>query len=321
MSLHKLHNQKPRNSDASHWDSIGCGDNDPREICCCTCIPVMPATLPARQALVATLRREVARLESTRPPEDEQPISTGSRALDRLLPAGGLRQGTLVEYLSSGGGCGAGTLALAAAREACQGGRALIVVGTLRVPSFESKSSTPGNGTPTRRAGAPVPTTFYPPAAAAWGIDLSRLVILRPAKEADAVWALDQALRCRGVGAVFAECDRLDVRDFRRLQLAAEAGGTLGLLLRPDRLRGQPTWADVRLEVRRSFRPSSFVLHPSPAWRLHVELLRCRGAAGGQSVVLELDETAGIWREATHDAPHPLPVAAELADPTPAWRA
>ena len=269
----------------------------------------MPVTLPARQALVATLRREVARLEGVRPPGDDQPLSTGSDALDRLLPAGGLKRGTLVEYLSPGGGCGAGTLALSAARESCREGRALVVFG----------------GTP----------TFYPPAAAAWGIDLSRLVILRPAKAADMVWALDQALRCRGVGAVWAACDRLDVRDFRRLQLAAEAGGTLGLLLRPDRLRGQPTWADVQWEVRsmkdevRSrkhkppavFRPSSFVLRPSSPWRLHVELLRCRGAAGGASVILELDESAGIWREAIHEASHPLPVAAELADPTAVWRA
>jgi protein ImuA len=192
----------------------------------------MRATAPPPEALVATLRRQVARLEGSRPPEDDRPLSTGSEALDRLLPAGGLRRGTLVEYLSPGSGCGAGTLALAAAREACEGGRALIVVGTLRVPSFRN-----------------APATFYSPAAAAWGIDLSRLLILRPANEADALWALDQALRCPGVGAVWATCDRLDVRDFRRLQLAAETGGTLGLLLRPDRLRGQPTWADVQWRV------------------------------------------------------------------------
>src|SRR5436190_5686311 len=178
----------------------------------------MPSSVKARETLVSTLRREVARLEMSRPPEDERPISTGSPVLDSLLPAGGLRRGTLVEYLTAGPGNGAGTLALAAAREACQEGRALVVV--------ENGGS----------AGAS-PSRFYPPAAVAWGIDLSALLVLRPGSKADAVWALDQALRCKGVGAVWAACDRLDVRDFRRLQLAAECGGTVGLLIRPARLR------------------------------------------------------------------------------------
>src|SRR5262245_13704705 len=265
----------------------------------------------AQQALVATLRREVGRLEGVRPPEDDRPLSTGVKALDRLLPAGGLRRGTLVEYLSPGCGCGAPAVALAAAGEACREGRALVVADTLRAPAI-----------------------FYPPAAAAWGIDLSRLLILRPTNEADALWALDQALRCPGVGAVWAACDRLDVRDFRRLQLAAETGGTLGLLFRPDRLRGQPTWADVQWRVypvSRVHQRSAMHLSRSnkvhfaslmhPTWQLRVELLRCRGGAGGQSVSLELEETAATWREATDHAPHSLPVAAELADPAPVRRA
>src|SRR6188768_132195 len=93
-----------------------------------------------RQALVAALQREVARLEAGRPSEDDQPVSTGSPGLDSLLPAGGLRRGTLVEYLTASAGSGAATLALAAAREACREGRAFVVldsvVGTLRMPSL-----------------------------------------------------------------------------------------------------------------------------------------------------------------------------------------
>src|SRR5438046_2055876 len=172
----------------------------------------MNAPIPARQSLVANLRREMTKLEGSQPPGDDRPISTGSPALDRLLPSGGLRRGTLVEYLTSAAGSGAGTLALAAAREACREGQALVVL----------DRQVGGDGTRN------VPATyFYPPAAAAWGIDPAKLLVLRPASEADALWAFDQALRCPGVGAVWATCDRLDVRDFRRLQLAAECGRTL----------------------------------------------------------------------------------------------
>src|SRR5436190_6466092 len=166
--------------------------------------------------LVASLRRDVARLEGGRPPENERPISTGSAALDRLLPAGGLRRGTLVEYLTATAGSGAGTLALAAAREACREGRAFVALDWPTPARSASEGIRFGH--------------FYPPAAAAWGIDLSAMLVLRPTNDADALWALDQALRCPGVGAVWAACERLDVRDFRRLRLAAECGGTVGLL-------------------------------------------------------------------------------------------
>ena len=109
---------------------------------------------------------------------------------------------------------------------------------------------------------------FYPPAAAAWGIDLRRLIWLRPHDEAGALWAFDQALRCRAVAAAWAWLPRLESRWFRRFQLAAESSGSLGLLLRPAHVRGQPSWAEIQLGVQ-----------PQPdssRWRWRVELLRCR---------------------------------------------
>ena len=134
-----------------------------------------PTSELARQALVATLRREVEKLEGLRLPADDRLLSTGVPALDRVLPGGGLLPGSLVEYLSPGPGSAAGTLALAAARAACQEGRVLVVLD---------------------RQG-----TFYPPAAAAWGIECERLLILRPEDAACELWALDQALRLSGGGS------------------------------------------------------------------------------------------------------------------------
>ena len=43
---------------------------------------------------------------------------------------------------------------------------------------------------------------FYPPAAVALGIDPGRLVIVRPQRQTDEIWALDQASRCADVAAV-----------------------------------------------------------------------------------------------------------------------
>ena len=91
--------------------------------------------------------------------------------------------------------------------------------------------------------------TFYPPAAAAWGIDLERMIVVHPQNARDELWAAVQALRSPAVAAMWAAIDRLDSRAFRRLQLAAQAGRTLGVLMRPSSARGEPSWADVTLEV------------------------------------------------------------------------
>ena len=146
----------------------------------------MPAPLQvdSRRQIVDALALQLRRREGAARPPSQQPLSTGSDALDRWLPDGGFRRGTLVEWLSAGEGSGAATLALHSAREACRGGGALVMID--------------------RRG------EFYPPAAAGLGIDLARTILVRPRRADDELWALDQALRCEGVGAVWSWLDALD---------------------------------------------------------------------------------------------------------------
>ena len=151
-------------------------------------------------------------------------ISSGYRPIDVLLPGGGFQPGTLVEWFQSGPGGGAFIFGLIAAREACRQGGMCVVVERKRA--------------------------FYPPAAVAWGIAPNRLVIVRPQNDRDEIWALTQILRCPQVSAVLYRSSQLSPFDFRRLQLAAESGGTLGCFIRPDSARHQPSWAKVRLLVR-----------------------------------------------------------------------
>ncbi|HJQ81766.1 MAG TPA: hypothetical protein VJ828_17510, partial [Lacipirellulaceae bacterium] len=131
-----------------------------------------------------------------------------------------------------------------------------------------------------------------------------------------------QSLRSPAVVAVWGMIDRLDSRAFRRVQLAAQAGRTLGLLLRPPSARGQPSWADVRLGVsteqgaqsREFLSPCSLL--PAPCRRVQVRLLRCRGGQSGGFTTLEIDDTAHAVRDVSSNYDtHPLPVARELADP------
>ena len=72
---------------------------------------------------IEALRRQIARLEgSGRHGEASEAVASGCRPLDRLLPMGGFRRGSLVEWLAGGDATGAETLAMFAAREASRDG-------------------------------------------------------------------------------------------------------------------------------------------------------------------------------------------------------
>jgi hypothetical protein len=249
----------------------------------------------SRQQVMATLREHVRRLERG---SGRSPGGTGldSVGLDGLLPERGFPRGTLVEWLAEGEGSGAGVLAWLAVRKAAAEGGAMVVLDRRR--------------------------SFYPPAAAALGVELQRVMVVRAGSSDDELWALDQALRCPGVAAVWGVIDQLPPRWFRRLQLAAETGGGIGHLLRPARVRGWPSWSYAQLLVQplptpAEATPPEVTLRCGRRWR--VELTRCHGLARGRAMEVELDELTGAIREAVHET-RPMHLASQLACPAPPRR-
>lgn len=236
----------------------------------------------SQQQIVRRLRARLRRWSGRSRWQGGQGISTGCVALDRVLPGRRLARGTLVEWLEAERGGGAGILALMVAREALGPCGRLVVVDRRRF--------------------------FYPVVAERWGIDLQQIVVVRPQHVRDERWALHQLLRASDVAAVLAWPEHLDSTTFRRLQLAAETSGALGLLVRPDQARREASWADVRWRVRP--RPSM-----AGVWALSVELLRVRGGPAARRVEVRIDEAAGTLHEAD-----PLRMAAPLARPATARR-
>ncbi len=114
-------------------------------------------------------------------------------------------------------------------------------------------------------------STVLPTTAAALGLDLKRIVIVRPTTLADRLWAIDQALRSPSIVAVIAEIEQLDDHAARRLQLAAESGGSLGFLVRSSQ-RQQPSWAEVQWLVRPMARA---VTHPRRPRSLRCHIANC----------------------------------------------
>jgi hypothetical protein len=248
---------------------------------------------------IAALRQKLHRTETGPATRAASAVSIGIDALDRLLPDGGLRPGLLLELLADGPGAGAATLALRLAAAWQPNGELLLVdqgAGDQR-SEIRGRRSEIGDQHKHRPPTSDLrpPTSdlrplFYPPAAAALGIDLRRMVVVHPANQADAVWALEQALRCRGVGMVVGSLGKTSDVVLRRLQLAVEAGGTVGVLLRPAACAAQTSWGDVRWLVRPRASPET---GPDMTRRIDVELLHCRGRLTEGCVILELDDETG----------------------------
>lgn len=229
-----------------------------------------PPLRQARADILRTLSKRIQEIESTRRPRSESKVSLGIRALDDLLPKDQSAAGSLVELLSTADGAGTWTLALLMANHACGERKALVVTDLGR--------------------------SFYPPAAAKLGIDWSRTIVVRPRTWRDAYAAIDQSLRCPAVGAVVSWCERLRTADYRRLQLAAEAGGGVGLLLRPAGALRAPSFAALRLRVTPAGATAS-------GRRVRVEVARCHGGKDGGVVVVEIDDETDHVRLSTVVAP------------------
>jgi hypothetical protein len=131
----------------------------------------------------------------------------------------------------------------------------------------------------------------YAPALSGWGVRLGQTLFVRPTTRLEACWAIEQCLRCPGVSATWAWVDQgLSPRVHRRWQLAAEAGGGVGVIFRPEAARREPAWADLRLLV--APRPGG----RGETRRVRIDVLYRRGGLGGTAQVWEIDHAEGVVR-------------------------
>jgi protein ImuA len=148
--------------------------------------------------------------------------------------------------------------------------------------------------------------SFYPPAVQELGLDLSRLYLLRPRSELDEIAMIGECLVCQSVGAVVAPLGRLTQVQARRLQLAAERGGGVGILIRPA---GQISSIYAAA--------SRWLVSPAPGERTlqrwKVELLHGRGGQVGQSVYLEYCRETHTLHTSSQLANRPLPSKRAIA--------
>lgn len=194
------------------------------------------------------------------------PLPFGLPSVDSRLPDGGLARGALHEVAGGGNGAvdGAAAALFAAGIAARTKGKVLWCI--------------------TR-------ADLFAPALAQAGLAPDRVIYVEAGDEKTLLACFEEGLRHGGLGSVVGEVAHLTMTASRRLQLAAEGTGTVGLALRRWRRQtdatdfGNPTAAVSRWRIS---------VMPSPALpvqgvarhRWLVELIRCRA---GDSADFELE--------------------------------
>jgi hypothetical protein len=183
--------------------------------------------------------------------------SSGFPQLDEAL-GGGWPLGQLVELLVEP--CGIGELrlllpALTALTGAATGGKWVVLIAPPHIP--------------------------YAPAFARRGLDASYLLVVRCERQADVLWAVEQALHSHACVAVLAWAATGGERIMRRLQLAVEAAAEAGaaclfVLFRPPRCARQRSPAVLRMHAL-----------PGAAGAIELRVLKTRGGCP-RTVVVDL---------------------------------
>ncbi|ALP52897.1 hypothetical protein Tel_06855 [Candidatus Tenderia electrophaga] len=160
-------------------------------------------------------------------------LATGFAALDTILPEGGWPRDALLELVVPQWGIGELQLLLPAMQAVARAGRWVVWIAPPHIP--------------------------YAPALADGDVPLNRVLLLQPRRQEDIPWAMEKALHRHAL--VLAWPGRLKPVMVRRLQLAAEAGRSLGVLFQTRdrgaspaalRLRLQPTVSGLQVHILKS---------------------------------------------------------------------
>ncbi len=196
-------------------------------------------------------------------------LSTGFAALDQALPDGGWPVSGLAELLYPQKACGEAALLLPLLRQLSAQPRWLVWINPPWLP--------------------------LAPALARQGVALDNTLVLRCGQDRDLLWAMEQCLASGSCSLVQGWPVQPKPEQLRRLQLAAQKGHSLGLLLRPVACGKQPSPAPLRLEI--GARQGAGVA---------VRVLKCRGRWGSEWVRVKVPVLAR------------LPVVDAVSVPTPA---
>src|SRR5580704_6494413 len=127
-----------------------------------------------------------------------------------------------------------------------------------------------------------------------WGLAPERLIWIRTEREAEALWALEEALKSGAVAGGLASIEAPPFVATRRLDFAARAGGAVGILLRAG-AGGDLSAARRRWRITAGASATHFFDAAAPGReRLQAELVRRRDGPPGAWMLEQDDETGRL---------------------------
>lgn len=212
--------------------------------------------LATKKNLMAQLQQEILQLQGFRPPSAAA-IDVGLGPVAAAFPNGIFPTGAIHELLSTGSEHAAAATGFTAGLVAplmAQGGACVWVSSARKV---------------------------FPPGLSYFGIEPHRIVFIDLAKEKEALWAMEEALKCEGLAAVVGEIQEINFIASRRLQLTVEQSRVTGFLLRHNPRNHNPIASVARWHITQLISD----LEPNmpglgfPRW--NVELSRIRNGQPG----------------------------------------
>jgi protein ImuA len=226
-------------------------------------------TNPARIQRLAALRAEVRAIECAGSARSEAFLPFGVEAIDRRLAGGGLATAALHEVAGAAPGLGDDAAA------------------TLFAAGIGARL----NGTVLWAMSRP---DLFAPGLALTGLGPERILYAECGRDEDVLAVMEEGLRHGGLAAVVGEIGRVAMASTRRLQLAAEEGGTTALMLKRWRRNGEDPLGLPSAAVTR-WRIAPAASAPLPVAgvgraRWHIALARQRGGEPHEWMMEACDE-------------------------------
>jgi len=177
-------------------------------------------------ALESLLKSQAGVWRGSEKYNDADSVSTGFPALDAALPSRGWASGCLTELLVGHNGIGEFSLLLPAIKQLTQKGQWVALIQPPFIP--------------------------YAPALGNAGVQLEQLLVVNPSDDKSTLWACEQCLRSGVFSAVITWVQRSTPQKQRRLQIAAETGGGIAMMYRPEITRSEHSPAALRIALQQN---------------------------------------------------------------------
>lgn len=216
-----------------------------------------PANDNGKKALLAQLQRTILPLQGIRNPLQTHPVENGLGTINEAFPNSTFPLGAVHEFISTG----------AESFAATSGFISGITSGIIKNNGIVIWVSTA--------------RTAFPLAFQHFEIAPERIIFIDLKKEKDALWVVEETLKCEHVAAVVGEIQQMDFNQSRRLQLAVEKSRVTGFIICKDARKITPSACVTRWQIQSlpSELPNGMPGVGFPRWQ--VELLKVRNGKPG----------------------------------------